>query len=110
MDKFLRFCSIISIIIASIKLALIGHLTQGTVIFIIICGLLILIGNRTVYIIVAAGAALILFIKVYGGDTAIGRSSLLQSILTLAVVLFSLYFMLKSIFPTSKKENNSKRK
>lgn len=41
MDNFLRFCSIESIIIAFIKLALIGYLTPGTVVFIIISGLLI---------------------------------------------------------------------
>lgn len=99
MNNFLRFCSIISIIIASIKLALIGNLTPGIVVFIIICGLIILIGNRTIYIIGAAVAALVLFLKVYWGN-AQGESSLLHSILTLALVCFGIYIMLRGLFPS----------
>lgn len=109
MDNFLRFCSIVSIIIASIKLALIGHLTPGTVVFIIICGLLILVGNRTIYIIVAALAALVLFVKIYGGS-AIGESSLLQSLLTLALVVFGLYIMVRGFLPGRRNANQSRRR
>jgi hypothetical protein len=110
MDNFLRFCSIVSIIIACIKLALIGHLTLGTVVFIIICGLLILVGNRTIYIIVAAVAALVLFVKIYGGGSAIGESSLLQSLLTLALVVFGLYIMLRGFLPGRRNANQSRRR
>lgn len=109
MDYFLRFCSIVSIIIASIKLALIGHLTSGTVVFIIICGLLILIGNRTIYIIIAAIAALVLFVKIYGGDSLV-ESTLLQGLLTLAVIVFGLYVMLKGFLPGRNNPRQSKRK
>ncbi|HBG62229.1 MAG: hypothetical protein A2266_09240 [Bacteroidetes bacterium RIFOXYA12_FULL_40_10] len=110
MDNFLRFCSIVSIIIASIKLALIGHLTPGTVVLIIICGLLILVGNRTIYIIVAAVAALVLFVKIYGGGTAIGESSLLQNLLTIALVVFGLHFMLRSFLPYRRNSTQLRRK
>lgn len=110
MDNFLRFCSIVSIIIASIKLAVIGHLTPGTVIFIIFCGLLILVGNRTIYIIVAAVAALVLFVKIYGGSSAIGESSLLHSLLTLALVVFGLYIILRGFLPGRRNANHSRRK
>jgi hypothetical protein len=101
MNNFLRFCSIISIIIASIKLALIGNLTPGIVVFIIICGLIILLGNKTIYILGAAVAALVLFLKVYGG-TAQGESILLHSILTLALVCFGLFIMLRGLFKPSR--------
>ena len=107
MDNFLRFCSIVSIIIASIKLALIGHLSPGTVVFIIVCGLLIILGNRTIYIIVAALAALVLFVKIYGGGSSIGESSLLQSLLTLALVMFGLYVMLRGFLPGRRNTNQS---
>lgn len=102
MGNFLRFCSIVSIIIAAIKLAIMGNLSSGTVVFIIVAAILILIGNLTIYIITAAIAALFLFLKVYGaGNTAI-ESSLLQSILTLAFVLFGLYIILKGFFPAAR--------
>lgn len=109
MENFLRFCSIVSIIIASIKLALIGHLTPGTVVFIIICGLLILVGNRTIYIIVAAVAALVLFVKIYGGSS-IGESSMLHSLFTLALVVFGLYIMIKGFLPGRRNANQSRRR
>src|ERR1035437_3311983 len=85
MNNFLRFCSIVSILIMAIKIALIGNLTPGVVVFIIICGLLILIGNKTIYIITAAGAAILLFIKVYGGGSSLSELHLLGSLLTLSV-------------------------
>ncbi len=107
MDFFLKFCSIISIIIASIKLAIMASLTPGMVAFIIVCGLLILIGNRTIYIITAAAAALVLFIKVYGTGNVTAESFLLQGILTLAIVMFGLYIMIKSIVPSSQKRKSS---
>ena len=110
MDNFLRFCSIVSIIIASFKLALIGHLSPGTVVFIIICGLLILTGNRTIYIIVAAVAALVLFVKIYRGGNPVGESSLLQDLLTLAVVVFGLYIMLRGFLPGRRNLRQSRRK
>ena len=99
MDNLLRFCSIVSIIIASIKLALIGNLKPGTVVFIIVCGLLILLGNRIIYIIIAAIAAIVLFVKIYGGGNYFGESSILQGLLTLALAVFGLYIMLKGFFP-----------
>jgi hypothetical protein len=102
MNNFLRFCSIISIIIASVKLALIGNLTPGIVVFIIFCSLIILLGNKTIYIIGAAIAALVLFLKVYGCG-AQGESTLLHSILTLALVCFGIYIMLRSLFPSRKR-------
>jgi len=98
MQTFLKICSIISIIIFSLRLAIMGNLTPGTVVFIIICGLLIMLGNRTIYIIAAAMAALVLFIKYYGGSS---EGALLQSILTLAIVIFGLYIMVKGFFPSS---------
>jgi len=94
MQIFLKICSIVSIIIAAIKLALIGNLSQGTVIFIVLCGILILVGNRVVYIITAAVVALVLFIKLYGGSST-GQFALLQSILTLALVCLGFYIMLR---------------
>jgi len=102
MNNFLRFCSIISIIIASIKLAIIGNLTPGTVVFIIICGLIILLGNKTIYILGTAVAALVLFLKVYGGS-AQGESALLHSILTLTLVCFGIYIMLRGFFPSMRR-------
>ncbi len=110
MDNFLRFCSIVLIIIASIKIALIGHLTPGMVVLIIICGLLILVGNRTIYIIVAAVAALMFFVKIYGGGSSIGESSLLQSLFTLALVVFGLYIMLMGFLPGRRNANQSRRR
>jgi hypothetical protein len=101
MQNFLRICSIISIVIASIKLALIGNITPGTIVFIIICALIVLLGNRTIYIIGAAVAALVLFLKVYGGSPQ-GEAALLQSILTLAIVCFGLYIMLRGLFKPSR--------
>lgn len=103
MNNFLRFCSIVSIIIAAIKLALMGNLSPGTVIFIIAAAILILVGNRTVYIITAAIAALVLFLKVYGGGNATAQSALLQSILTLALVCFGIFIMIRGIFPSTRR-------
>lgn len=110
MWTILRFCSVISLIIFSLRLSAIGNLTPGTVVFIIICGLLILVGNRTIYIIVAAVAALVLFVKIYGGDSAIGESSLLQSLLTLALVVFGLNIMLRGFLPGRRYANQSRRR
>lgn len=103
MNNFLRFCSIVSIVIATIKLAIMGNLSRGTVIFIVAAAMLILIGNRTVYIITAAIAALVLFLKVYGGDSAAGQSALLQSVLTLALVCFGIYIMIRGVFPSARR-------
>lgn len=108
MQTFLKICSIISIIIAAIKLALIGNLSQGTIVFIILCGILILVGNRTVYIITAAVAALVLFIKLYGGN-ATGQYALLQSILTLALVCLGLYIMLRGFIGRGNRSRNRSR-
>lgn len=102
MQYFLRFCSIISLIIFSIRLALLGNLSQGTIIFIIVAGLLILLGNRTIYIIASAAAALFLFIRLYGAGNAAAESALLQSLLTLGIVVFGLFVMLRGIFPASR--------
>lgn len=103
MNNFLRFCSIVSIVIAAIKLAIMGNLSQGTVIFIIAAAILILVGNRTIYIITAAIAALVLFLKVYGGGSAAGQTALLQSILALALVCFGLFIMIRGVFPSSRR-------
>ncbi len=100
MNNFLRFCSIVSIIIVSIKLAMIGNLTPGTVVFIIVCSLLILLGNPKIYIITAAVAGIVLFVKLYGGDNTAGLFPLLQSLLILAAVVFGLYIMLRRVFPS----------
>ncbi len=102
MQTFLKICSIISLIVVSLKLAIIGNLTPGLTIFIIICGLLILIGNRTVYILVAAAAALILFVKSNGGSSE-NEGILMHSILTLVLVVFGIYVMLKGLFPSTRK-------
>jgi hypothetical protein len=103
MENFLRFCSIISIIIASVKLAIIGHLTPGLIIIIIVSSLLILLANWKIYIITAAFAALILFVKVYGGGSSIGELSLIQSLLILGMVFFGIYIILKGLFKTGEK-------
>jgi hypothetical protein len=105
MQTLLKLCSIISIIIAAIKLALIGNLSQGTVIFIILCGILIAVGNRTVFIITGAVSALVLFIKLYGGSSA-GQLSLLQSILTLALVCFGLSIILRGFTGRGNRNRN----
>lgn len=110
MRNFLRFCSIVSIIIAAIKLAIMGNLSSGTVTFIIVAALLILVGNFTIYIITAAIAALFLFLKVYGAGNTVIESSLLQSIFALAFVLFGLYIMLKGVLPSRKNLRQSRRK
>lgn len=101
MNGFLRLCAIISIIIASLKLGMIGGLTPGMTTFIIICGLLILIGNRAMFIVAAAVAGSVLFTKVYGGSTE-GEAALLHSVLTLALVVFGMYIIVKGIFPSNR--------
>lgn len=110
MDNFLRFCSIVSIIIASIRLAMIGNLNPGTVVFIIVCGILILLGNRKIYIIIIAIAAILLFVKLYGGGNSVGESSLLQGLLTLALVIFGWYIMLRGFLPGRRNLRQSRRK
>lgn len=102
MRLFLKLCSIVSLIIASIKIAMIGNLSQGLVAFTIICGVLFLVGNRKVYIITAAVASIVFFIKLSGGNS-IEQYALLQSILTLAVVCFGVYIM----FGGLKRKKNS---
>ena len=97
MITFLRLCSIVSIIIASLKLAMIGGLTPNTTVFVIICGVLVAFGNRTLFTIAAAAAALVLFIKVNGG-TRNGEVALLQSILALAFAVFGLYLIVRTMF------------
>lgn len=104
---FLKICSIVSIIIAAIKLALIGNLSQNMVIFIILCGVLILIGNRAIYIVTAAVAALVLFIKLYGGSST-GQFALLQSILTLALVCLGFYVMLGGLIGRGNRTRNNR--
>lgn len=99
MQNFLKFCSIVSIIIAAFRLAIIGNLSPGTVVFIIICSLLILMGGKVVFTITAAIAAVTLFVKVYGGDGS-GQSALLQGILCLALVCFGLYTVISGAFPS----------
>lgn len=99
MQNFLKFCSIVSIIIAAFRLAIIGNLSPGTVVFIIICSLLILLGGRVVFTVTAAIAAVTLFVKVYGGDGA-GQSALLQGILSLALVCFGFYVIISGAFPS----------
>ena len=102
MGNILRFCSILSIVIAAIKLAIMGNLSPGTVVFIIVAAIVILVGNLTIYIITAAIAAMFLFLKVYGaGNTAL-ESSLLQSIFILTFVLFGLYIIMRGIFPVNR--------
>ncbi len=107
MQTLLKICSIVSIIIATIKLAVIGNLSQGTVLFIILCGILILVGNRMVYIITAAVAALVLFIKLYGVNGA-GQYALLQSILTFALVSLGFYIMLRGFIGRSNRTRNNR--
>jgi len=68
-----------------------------------------MIRNRTVNIIAAAVAALILFVKVYGGHSSTGESSLLQSLLTLALVVFGLYIMLRGFLLGRRNTNQSRR-
>ncbi|MBL0335657.1 MAG: hypothetical protein IPP73_10255 [Chitinophagaceae bacterium] len=97
MQNILKICSIVSIIIAAIKLAMIGNLTPGMVTFIILSSIIIIAGNRTVYIITAAVAAFDSFQKVYGGDAA-RQSALLQSIMTLAIVCFGFYIIFSGVF------------
>jgi hypothetical protein len=97
MITFLRFCSIISIIIASLKLAMIGGLTPNTTVFVIVCGLLIAFGNKNFFTIAAAAAALVLFIKVNGG-TSVGQAVLLQSILALGFAVFGIYLVVRNLF------------
>ena len=97
MISFLRLCSIISIIIASLKLAMIGGLTPKTTVFVIICGVLVAFGNRILFTIAAAAAALVLFIKVNGGTRA-GEAALFQSIIALAFAVFGLYLIVTTVF------------
>ncbi|MFN8353680.1 MAG: hypothetical protein U0Y10_04520 [Spirosomataceae bacterium] len=107
MNNLLKICSIVSMVIAAIKLALIGNLSPGMVVFILVCGLLILVGNRTIYIITAAVAALVLFIKVYGGNNPAGESALLGSVLTLVMVCVGFYVMFKGMFSSSGRRRDS---
>jgi hypothetical protein len=101
MQTLLKTCTIISIIIFSLRLAIIGNFTPSTVVFIIICAVLIMIGNRTIYIITAAIAALVLFVKLYGNGP--GETALLTSILTLALVVFGFYIMIRGVFTSAKR-------
>ncbi|MCB0533913.1 MAG: hypothetical protein KDD14_17050 [Saprospiraceae bacterium] len=102
MRLFLKFCSIVSITIATIKLALIGTLGPGTIVFILICAIIILIGSRTLYGVTAAIAALVLFVKVNSGGSGMS-AGLVQSILTIVLVCFGLYLMLRAVFPSTRK-------
>ena len=108
MYSILKFCSIISIVIFSLRLAIIGNLSQTTVIIIMVCGILILIGNRAIYIISAAIASLVLFTKHYEGSPD-GESALLQSLLALVIVLFGIYIMIRGVFTSNKNVNNRTR-
>lgn len=100
MQTFLKICSIINIIIFNFWLAIMGNLRPGTVVFIIICGFLIMLGNQTIYIISAPVAALVLFIKLYGGNPE-AEGAFLQPILILAIVILGLYTMVSGLFPSS---------
>lgn len=104
MKTFLKLCSIISIIIATLKLAMMGLLTFNLVVFIIFCGIVILVGNKTLYTVVAALAALVLFIKVYAEGGEIKEKVLLVNILTLAMMCLGIYIMLKGVFGSSNKK------
>ncbi len=101
MVSLLRLCSIVSIIIASLKLAMVGGLTPNTTVFVIICGVLVAFGNRTLFTIAAAAAALVLFIKVNGG-TGAGQAALLQSILAVAFAVFGMYLIVRTMFSRGK--------
>ena len=102
MNTLLRICSIVSMIIATIKLALLGNLSPITVVFILVCGVLIMVGNRTIYIITAAVAALVLFVKVYGGSPS-GEYAVLGAILQLVLVCVGIYVMFKGMIGSSAK-------
>ncbi len=98
MRTFLKFCTIISIIIATLKLAMMSRLSPGLVVFIIICALIVLVGNKTLYGITAAVAGLVLFVHVNSSNPEID-TALMQSILTLAVMLFGIFLILRAVFP-----------
>ncbi len=98
MNNFLRFCSIVSITIATLKIGLAGLLTSGWIIFIIVCALLILAGGKKVFKITAALAALALFARYYGGGNTQQTNAVFQGVLTLALMLFGVYIMFRGFF------------
>lgn len=98
MKDFLRVCSIISVIIATIKIGLAGLLTPGWIVFIIICAIIFLAGGRKIFTITAAIASLALFARLYGQGDLHATNSILQSVLTLALVCIGIYIMFRSLF------------
>ena len=61
MQTLLKISIIITIIIFSLRVAVIDDLTPGTVVFIIMCVVPIMIGNLSIYIITAVIASFQLF-------------------------------------------------
>jgi hypothetical protein len=98
MKDFLRVCSIISIIIATIKIGLAGLLTPEWIVFIIICSIIFLAGGRKIFIITAALASLALFARLYGHGDAQATTGILQSVLTLALICVGIYMMFRGLF------------
>lgn len=104
MRTFLKFCTILSIVIATIKIVMMSRLTPDTAVFIMIGALIILAGNKTLYTITAAIMALVLFLKVYG-DTTRWDNTILQSVIALAIMLLGIFVMLRGVFPSSHSGN-----
>ncbi len=104
MNGILKFASIISLIIATLKLAFAGLLSQGWVVFILICGVVILAGGRKVLIVTAAFTGLVLFIRIYSRGNDVQAGILLKHLIILALVLFGIYTMLKGV--SGSKNNN----
>jgi hypothetical protein len=105
MNNLLRLCSIVSVIVATIKIALMGNLTPGLAAFIIICGMVILIGNKKIYIIIASVAALTLFIISHDTSPQ-GQFIILKAIMILVLSCIGLYVMLGGF---SKRNGNSNK-
>ena len=95
MKTILKIACIISIVVATIKLGIMGNLAPETAVIIMIGAVLILAGDKKVFIILAAVLSLYLFIKVYGSGNSQQETILLQGILMLVIILFGFWVMFK---------------
>lgn len=94
----LNIATIISTTITCFRLYLMDILAlNSTMIIILATVIFVALGNNAAKIILAC-AALILFVLLYSGGTKEGFLALMQSMLTLILVLTGLYIMLKGLF------------
>lgn len=81
-----------------------SRLTPAIAVFIMIGAIVILLGNKTLYTVTAAIVALVLFLKVYGGSAQV-NTEIAQAIITLGIMLFGIFLVLRAFFPSSNYRN-----